>query len=300
MRKRLLVAAILAVLAFSGSVGAQSQVHFSSVLVDIWPEYDKPATLVIYHIQAAPEMPLPLQVTLRVPAGASLNAVADLDSAGNTVNAAYERRVEGIWAILNITADTRQLQVEYYDPLNKNGAARHVVYQWAGDADVDSFTVEFLEPVGAKNLVLVPPAATSSTNQYTLVLYQTAPVKLAAGEAYTLTADYQKSNDDLTASVLPVQPPAPLSQNTLGNLFASGVMRVFGWTLGGLVVAGLLAGFFIWLGYRRSPAEQRRRAQAGDRGKTSVDEVYCSQCGTRAQAGDAFCRFCGARLRMPS
>jgi hypothetical protein len=72
------------------SVQAQGKLHLSLVSVDIWPEYDRPAVLMIYHITLAPDTVLPASLSLRVPSGAEINAVAVVDATGNLINAPYD------------------------------------------------------------------------------------------------------------------------------------------------------------------------------------------------------------------
>jgi hypothetical protein len=291
-----LAAILLAFLSLSFPVGAQAPIRFSAVAVDIWPEYDRPSVLVIDHLTLDAVTALPAEVTLRVPAQAEVWAVAVVDTSGGRINASYDRQVEGDWVALSIMATSPKIQVEYYDQLVKDGAARRIEYRWAGDAAVDAFSVSFQQPVDATDLVLMP-VAQSSTVAKGLTYYQTAPVSLAVGQTYTLTATYQKKNDDLSVSGMPVMAAQPFGQNTLGNMWINGVMNVVMGALGGLLLFGIVAGLVIWQRSRRRKASHLRRGVAEAGGEAVNEEVYCSQCGKRAQAGDIFCRTCGTRLR---
>jgi len=297
MRKCFTVLAFLVAFWVSLPAQAQREVRLSSVIVNIWPEYDQPAVLVIFHISLSPDTTLPTILNLRVPAQAEVYAVAIADPANGLLNAPYDRIVQGSWATLTITANAKDVQVEYYDALVKNGTARHVVYEWAGDYAVNDFAVALQQPVGAADMVTDPTLTKSSLSQDGFVYYRSTPQPLAAGKPFTLTADYQKTTDALSTTGLPVQPAQPLNASTPGRATMSSVLP---WVLAGiggaLIVVGIVGGFFIWKsGTRRPFASRKRHALLQQVNKTGA--IYCHQCGKRAQPGDVFCRTCGMRLR---
>lgn len=296
MRKCFTVITILAALWISLSAQAQGEMRLSSVTVDIWPEYDQPAVLVIYHISISPDTTLPTTLSLRVPAQAEVFAVAIADPASGLLNAPYDRTVQGSWATLTITANSHDVQVEYYDALAKNGTARHIVYEWAGDYAVDAFSLALQQPMGATNLITDPALTQSSVGQDGFTYYQSAPQPLAAGQSYTLTIDYQKATDALSTTGLPVQPAQPLNANTPGRETTNSILWVLAGVGGALIVIGIVGGIYMWKsGVRRSPTSRKRHAPPPQADET--DAIYCYQCGKRAQPGDVFCRTCGMRLR---
>jgi hypothetical protein len=297
MRKLFSVLVVLMALWGSFPAQAQSEIRLSSVSVEIWPEYDQPSVLVIYHISLSPETTLPATLALRLPAQAEVFAVAIADPASGLLLAPYDRTVQGSWATLTITANSQDVQVEYYEDLDKNGTARHFVYEWAGDYAVDAFTVTFQQPVSATDLVTDPALTNSSVGQDGFVYLRSTAQSLVAGQPFTLTADYQKATDTLSTTGLPVQPTQPLNASTPGRVTMSGVLP---WVLavigGALIVVGIVGGlYFMKSGPRRSSASRKRHAQPQQTSDTGV--VYCYQCGKRAQPGDGFCRTCGMRLK---
>lgn len=297
MRKWIAILAILVTFWVSSPAQAQSGVTLSSVNVQVWPEYDQPAVLVIYHISLSPDITLPAVLNLRVPAQAEVFAVAVSDPVSGLLNAPYDRSVQGSWATLAITANSPEVQVEYYDVLVKEGTSRHIGFEWAGDYPVEAFNISLQQPVGVTDLVTNPILANSSTGQDGFVYYQSTTLSLAAGQSYTLTVDYKKATDTLSTTGLPVQPTQPLSTNTPGRVTMSSILP---WILAGiggaLIVGGVVGGFYMWKsGTRRSSSPRKRHVQPQKTGET--DEVYCNQCGKRAQQGDVFCRTCGMRLR---
>ena len=278
-------------------IRAQSALRLSSVSVDVWPEYDQPAVLVIYRISMPASTTFPIILSLRIPAQAEAYAVAISDPVNGLINAPYDRTVQGSLATLAITANAKDVQVEYYDTLVKNGTARHINYEWAGDYAVDSFAVDIQQPTGATGMVTNPALPQSAVGQDGFVYFQSAPQPLASGQTFTLTADYQKTTDSLSTTGLPLQPTQPLTTSTTGRVTMSAVLP---WILAGigvvLIILGVVGGYYMWKnGTRRSFAARKRHVSPEL--ENAKDEVYCHQCGKRAQPGDVFCRTCGMRLQ---
>jgi len=270
---------------------------FAEVLVDLWPEYDQPQMLVILHIQLPPDLTLPAEVTVRIPARVGEpHAVAMASADGTLLVAPYQRTVEGEWATLTITASSPTLQVEYYDTLNREGNQRQYTYQWPGFSAVEHLVLRVQQPPDAQDFTLTPAGTPAQRGEDGLMYYTTDLGQLAEGEAFTLEIAYTKSSDALTVQNLQVQPSEPLAK-------ANGPLSVSDWLPWVLAALGLLliAGGLVWYwqsGAEIAPAPSRRRRRRPKPAAAPSGEVrYCPQCGTRAQPGDRFCRHCGAPLR---
>ena len=298
MRKLIVALALLVVLLMSAPVGAQGDMHFSLVSVDVWPEYDQPAVLVVYHITLTPDTALPATLTVKIPVDAQLNAVAVVNPVNGLINASYGSAVQGKWTVLTITSDSLQVQVEYYDALVKANTERHIVFEWVGDFSVDSLVVNFLQPTDVQNVAIVPMAIMTGLGQDGLTNYRVQTANLAAGQSFTVTIDYQRQTNDLSIANLPVLAASTPGPETPGRVSMTGILP---WILAGigvlLIVSGI-AGVVVWQRggrtstVRRRPVRRRTEAQA--------EVLYCHECGKRAQSGDAFCRICGARLKRGS
>jgi hypothetical protein len=293
--RRIMVFLILLVGFFlSVPVSAQNDVHFSSVSVDVWPEYDQSAVLVIYHISLDPGTILPASLTLHVPAQAEISAVAIEDQNGSLLNAPYDRSVQGQWAELKITANSLLVQVEYYDALLKSDSIRHIVFEWTGDYQVPGLDINFLEPVGAIDVKLDPGPLDSSTGQDGLTNDHVITGGLAAGQHFVLKVDYKRLSDSLSIVNSPVQPVTTPGPNTPGRISMAGILP---WILLGIGVLLLMAGiigFVAWRRGRKSPVVKKPRQPRQT--ETEDELIYCQQCGKRSQPGDVFCRTCGTRL----
>ena len=284
MRRFVTVLTLPVIFLVTTLVGAQGELRLSSVSVDIWPEYDQPAVLVIYHIALAPEVALPTTVTLQIPTGAQVNEVTIVDPVKGQLNAPYERTVQGEWAMLTISVNTAQVQVEYYEALAKSGTARNIVFKWAGDY--------------AEDVNISPMPIETSPGQDGMTNYRNRVTHLAAYQLYSVTITYQRNTDDVSISNLPVQAASTPGADTPGRVSMIGVLS---WVLGGfgalLIVVGAIV-FAVWQRGGRGTATRQRPAPAR-RGHES-ESIYCRQCGKRAQPGDAFCRTCGTRLNRES
>ena len=280
---------------------AQGDVKFSSLEVDLWPEYDQPSLLVIYRAVLSDEVSLPAQLTFRIPTvagrptavavGQTLDSVADVES---------DVQTNGEWAEVSFLAAAPAVQIEYYDPgLAKTGNQRRFTYTWPGDYGVDDLRIQVQQPVDASEMSISPALEPGSQGQDGLTYYNKDIGSVAAGEPFTIQANYRKGSDTLTVRNLSVEPGAP-AERTGGNL-RSDMMAALPWILGLLGVILIVGGgLWYWQSGRsgvRSPA--RRRKPASARESTPAEGyIYCHNCGKRAGPGDRFCRTCGTKLRV--
>jgi hypothetical protein len=298
MRNLLLILTFSIVFLIPGSVHAQNNQHLRTLSVDIWPEYDQPAVLMIYRITLAPNTVLPASLVIRIPSNAQINAVALVDPVKGLVNAPYDSSMQGKWSLLKVSTNLLQVQVEYYIPLVKNGSARHIVYEWAGDYAVDNLEVNFLRPSSADSVSISYSPVNTYPGQDSLTNYHIQTINLAANQNFALSIDYQRNTDDLSISSLPVQAASTPGPDTPGRVSMTGFLP---WVLAGLgvilIVAGII-GFIVWQRGSQGAIIDKKYTQK--REESEDDFTYCHQCGKRAQPGDVFCRTCGTRLKRGS
>jgi len=299
MRKWLLLFTLMVICLFPVGVQAQSNIRFSSIVVDIQPDYDKPSVLVVYHFTLAADVALPASLELRIPLQAkdSINAVAVADSSGTLVLESYTTSESGDWTVISMQSTSRNIRVEYYAPYIKEGNNRSYTYVWPGNYPVDVFSVSFLKPLDSTNVKLNPDIGPGTADANGLVYYNSAIGALAINQGYSLSIGYQKTTDRLTASVQAVQPSGPVGSSFLGTL-ANNMPLVLGGLGGLLVVIALVIGLIYWRKERRRTSrDSRKRHAPGSQKGNLPGDAYCNQCGKRAQPGDVFCRTCGSRLR---
>jgi hypothetical protein len=301
MLKRVIALLLLLVLCLYSVAYAQAATSFAAVEVDLWPEFDRPIVLVIYRITLSPQTSLPVEIGLRIPgASGTPNAVAARQPDGSLVNIPYKQEPGGEWSRLVFQATTPELQVEYYD--SKLGTnARHYQYNWPGDYTVQAMTISAQQPLGATDMRISPSLGTGTPAADGLTYYTAQVGSLTQGQAFTITMDYQKANDDLSSQSLPVEPSGPLNDSALGR---ATMMSALPWLLGGLGLILLVGGGIWYWQSGRNKGEPRRQwvrhkpAAQAENEEAEGNHIYCHQCGKRASPGDRFCRACGTTLRI--
>jgi hypothetical protein len=304
MHKWFLPLLVVVVLLLPFGVRAQDTISLSSLLIQIWPEYDKPGVLVIYDLALSGAASMPASVAIRIPTAAGEpNAVAVRQVDGSLYTMDYSRQVAGEWATISFTTTSPEVRLEYYDPeLTKVDSSRHFEYTWPGDYAALDLVIKVQQPAGATGMRISPSFGSGTTGSDNLTYYTQEIGAVTAGTEIDILLDYQKTGDALSAENLPIQPSAPISQSTAQNLNLSSWLP---WILG-ILGAGLIIGGILWFwqtGKERSVPQNRRKRTHSAAAIRDVEAgnseagVYCSQCGKRAAPGDQFCRSCGTQIR---
>lgn len=305
VKLRRLVSAIVVALTLMipGRASAQGA-PFERLEVSLWPEYDRPAVLVIYRVTLPASFPLPGTVRVRIPASAGQpNAVAEAEPSGNLVMAPYERAIDGDWAVLTISARSARLQVEYYDELQRDGSARSYRFEWPGDHAVSSFLVDVQEPADTVNMRTVPPSPGGMPGVDGLMHHNLDLGAVAAGEERVINLDYTRGSDALSADLAAPPPPRPVPEAAADGSdddAAAGWYRI----AIGMLAAGLAGAVAYWLLFLRGRAGSSPRGQGGAGARPKTGKVrggarFCTSCGSPVDAGDRFCHSCGGKLQRP-
>ena len=274
---------------------AQEQIAFEEVSVQLWPEYDSPDMLVILNSQLQTAVSLPAQVKVRIPGSVEKPYVVAVGETAQSVTDQgidYSYEKVGDWLEVSITATGPAIRIEYYDSdLVRDGNQRTYDYQWTGDYAVDTFNVSVLVPVDTTEIQTVPEMKEVFPTGTTHTFLEWGTSGLAAGEPLPIKVTYTKTSDRLSMSG-PLETQV-VDENTEGRVSLSNYLPYILGGLGVLLIVG--AGIYFWQTSQGKPKLRRRhrtREQDDDE-----DNVYCHQCGNRAQPGDRFCRTCGTRLR---
>jgi hypothetical protein len=283
------------------SARAQDGVVLQNVQVDIWPEYDQPSVLIIYHISLSSQTSLPASLSLRIPSAAGKpHAVAMQDPAG-LYNLNYEMTAAGEWIELLFTTPVPDVRIEYYDPqLDFSDQERSYVYRWPGDYRVENLSLQIQQPPTATNMAFKPALGSGRPGDDGLTYFNYMVGPVDAGTSFDLSVSYTKSDDQLTnpAQFAPIQPQEPVSASTDGRVTLD---QVLPWALGALSLLLIMAGVLWYWRTGRTTAPARERARHARRAVPQEEDareaVFCHQCGKKAGSGDTFCRACGTKLR---
>jgi hypothetical protein len=326
LRKILL---LLAILLWAQPIAvARSQsppIKLKSLQVELWPEYDQPETLVIYRAELAPTTPLPVQVTFRLPGHITDFHVVAIEQEGVLVEVdreTLEWRSEGDERLLTFSTPAPKIQFEYYDPkiLTIAGQKRQLRFDFVAPYEVETATFQAQEPVQAENFVMTPPPTSTFTGNDGLKYDTVQAAGLNSGEAFSLTASYDRNTDELSAPRLQsetaehapdlsVAPAAPPNQNS-----------TFGYALIGIGAVLLLGvGGYWWWTQRMNrtaarpgrktirPTSRRKRQVKTESIKvagqpqpavaSTISSGFCYRCGASLRDDANFCHVCGAERR---
>lgn len=274
----------------------------ASLNIEIWPEYDRPAALVILKGVLAEGVKLPAVVTLRVPAASGgAAAVAYSTSAdGNLLNLKHERTNAGDYVTLRFEPPERFFHVEFYEPIATGSPSRSYRYVWPGDLAAERVSVVVQEPASASAMSVEPNLEGTSTGQEGL-RYRAGDVgALPAGKPLLITIRYTKADarpstdilkpnagDSTLAAAAPVPAAAPAPTAPAAAVSAaptSAGLPAWVVPLTGFALFGLLGMAVILWWWRR---DTRSRAPA---------PRVCAKCGAAQPPENRFCGNCGAKI----
>jgi hypothetical protein len=132
--------------------------RLSELAIEIWPEFDRPAALVILRGAIAEGVKLPAPVSLRLPASSEGPAAVAYSSSpdGSLLNLRHDTATVGGVTTVKFEAPERYFHIEFYESMSTSGAARNYTYTWPGDLAVDRASVVVQEPASAQGMTTDP------------------------------------------------------------------------------------------------------------------------------------------------
>jgi hypothetical protein len=274
---------------------AQGEVTLDSVTVQLWPEYDQPDMLVILNYQLASSVSLPAELTFQLPGNVEKPYVVAVGPTAQTVsdqNIDFDYQKKGEWLEVTVTAEYPAIQIEYYDSsLRIQDEDRSFTYLWPGNYAAGALTVSLRIPVDTTEVTTDPQMKDISPADSGQTLLEWSTSNLEVSEQVPISISYVKTSDRLSISG-PLE-TGVVDENTPGRVSLSNYLPYILGGLGVLLIIG--GGIYFWQTSQGKPKTRKRR-----RSREKDDEgenIYCHQCGKRAQPGDRFCRTCGTRLR---
>jgi hypothetical protein len=263
-----------------------------SLDIEIWPDYDKPSVLVLLTGTLPEDTRLPASVTLPLPKGAQLNAVARIDRADGNMKDDIFTSTDPPDRLTFITPDLG-FRVEYYLPYSVAQNRRSFDYTWSSAISVNNFQIRVQRPSSASILNTIP-ATQDVIRSADGFDYHTFPRQaVAAGQSFSLQVNYIMTAPQLSAASLPFpntskQLPASPDTSTKGSGINWALVVIIG---GGLLIFGAL----IWQMASRSAATKNRKPNDSKSARRSRVK-FCPHCGEPIDKGDRFCGGCGSEL----
>jgi len=293
------IVVILAVLFPIGQVTAldSPQTLLENVEVLLIPEFDQLSILVSYNVTLAEDTPLPLQVSLQIPAHiSSLSRVGFNTEDGQFQATTYRLSPDADWTNVAFITESLSIQVEYYDPnVVKDGDRRSFLFTWMSQYDVSDFVFHLHMPIGASHVLMTPDLGSSQHYIEGFDCYNKSLGSVAAGEALTLELNYNESVNDLNYTALVVQAVEPIGEATAGRTSDSNIIINLLMAIAGLALLGIVIYYWWYSTRRRKMAIPEGRRAASVAPTTPL--IYCQECGQRSAVGDQYCRNCGADLK---
>jgi hypothetical protein len=271
----------------AGGSTATGNARLESMQIEIWPEYDRPAALVILRGELAADVALPAAVSLRIPASSGGPAAVAYAAAkkAKLLNLRYDRSDAGEFIALRFAVPERFFHVEFYDRLATGKGERTYRYLWPGDLPVAWLDVVVQEPAGASDLSVLPALDQRATGSEGL-LYRSAQLGPAKqGTPLPVEVRYTKTDPRVSVEILKLNTSA-LPADASPPPWPKGSAWLY-----------LAAGAAVLLAAAAGVAYSiRRRRRSLPQGGPAGSARFCAKCGNGMASGDRFCSKCGAPL----
>jgi hypothetical protein len=272
--------------------------------VELWPDFDRPAVLVLLTGTLADDIPTPATVTVPLPDEATINAVAHVNvESGQMENISDTDTGEP--GLITFTTPSPTFRLEYYLPYSVDGGRRDFTFNWSSDMAVDEVLTTVQQPAEASDFSLSPASDRPTTGRDGLLYHPLAARALPAGESYSVTASYNLDGDQLTADALgaqqaPVEGPLPIVSDAAPDESSD-----FNWPLVAIVAGGLIiiaaVAWFLYSnnqsGRKRTPRPRPVRSAKKSATSSATQVQFCHNCGQPVDVEDRFCRECGAAVK---
>jgi hypothetical protein len=278
--------------------------RLSVLRLNVWPEYDQPAVLVIFEGVVAGELVTPVPLEVVIPAGATVHAVAYRDASGNLMTLPWEASQGADGQVIAFAVDQPEFVVEYYADIIAPPPQRSFDISFKTPLETDQVQMTVRQPSGASQMQIAPELPQAGVDNLGNPQFSADLGPLAAGQAIDLSVSYAKADVTPSVSAEGEQPsPSPQPDQTAAPAWLY-------WLAG--ILLGTLAAVAAVLFAKRyrqrnsivsRQARRRQERAAAKRGNQSVaptggkNDQFCRQCGSAFGAADRFCRQCGAERR---
>ncbi len=264
------------------------------VSLELWPDYDQEALLVLISGVLPETTPLPATITLPLPPDANLNAVAYVEATnGALLNMDYEVNNN----TLTFVTPSLGFRVEYYQPyIIPSGTEREIRFAWTPPTAVSQIVTSVQQPLAAEAFTLSPPADQIQQLDTGLRYHLYNPRALTAGQPIFIELSYDLPGNQLTQPLAQRNAPHEASNQSLAPASGGNGFWLPDWVLfGGALALSLVAVFFLGSAWR-DRQKQAVSVPTKPKRKASGKGRFCGVCGTAVSAADKFCPQCGTSV----
>ena len=264
-----------------------------SLVIDIWPDYDKASVLVLLTGTLPGDARFPASVSLPLPETAQLNAVARIDSNDDTMKDDIFSSTNPSGTLTFITPDLR-FRVEYYLPYKVNNNQRSFDYTWLADIAVNQFQLKVQQPIASSSLKTEPAAENVLKGGDGFDYHIFSPRTVLSGQPFSLHVDYNMATSQLSVERLPpsntgIQAPGLPTTSTAGTGINWPMVAI---VTGGLIIVVVLV---LQIVFRRPSSNIGKPIHAGPEKQSQAK--FCHGCGVPVKKVDKYCGECGAALQ---
>lgn len=298
-RIQLLLSLLLfALLPVASSMAQSTASAIETLTVDLWPDYDKAAVLVLLTGTLPDDTSLPATVTVPLPETADFNVVARIDASDGTMKDDIDF-TQNPGEVTFTTPDLR-FRVEFYMPYTANDSQRSFNFTWLADVLVNDLLVKVQQPTAAASLLTEPASLDVITDSDGFSYHILPSQPVPAGQPYSVRVDYTMTSSQLSAQR---SSPSIADASTTGFTPAdSSPESELPWPAIAVAAVGVLAIIAATWQIATTRATARPRKPRPLRAtkqpaSASASAGYCHICGQPLQAGDKFCRECGTAVK---
>jgi len=270
---------------------------FTEMVVTVLPEYDQPRVLVVLRGELPADTPLPAQVSLRLPADATVTYACSLKPPNDDrICEQPTSAPDGDYQAVTYDLTTPVMYVEYY----------YGTFAGAGKRSTD---FSFWPPYPSKSLQLAIPAPSDATD-FNVSPAATRTANEQGAKHYIYDFENVPSDKPINVQLTYARPTdkpwAPPAQQEAATT-AAGPNDDGGVPSDAILFLALAAALTVALvGYNTVGRRIRfnmglvgsPRHEDADGGLSPTAPTYCSHCGVPVRQGAAFCFDCGRPFRL--
>jgi hypothetical protein len=296
----LLILGMLAYLSPKHAVSQDTGLRISRLNVSVWPEYDDPRVLVIYHGEFEEGPNFPLWADFYIPEDAEINGAGIDAPDGQQLWQEYKIIRQGDRKAISVNLNQSRFFLEYYYDPFPGGALKYFEQKIENKYPVADLRVTIQKPLKAEDFQITPKTEDSFTDTRGFTYFRYNFTNLQPENSVNLMVSYKK--DDPDPSIVRqkslqqgAERPAPSQGQKTASGFKGGSSERAYAGIVLIIVAGVIAAVIIIKKVSSGEEEpidiEERRAEG--RGGWN----FCPACGAKLEKNYKFCPACGHTIK---